>query len=111
MKASEVANELRRIADALAGSDLDIDPFLVIHTTERNKESFQNLAKIMPKPMVKGVDFLGTSYEDFKLSHEFWAIKTSRSTVCHIKEPAKPAVYECDPIFSTNEEDELAEAK
>ena len=39
MKASEVANELRRIADALAGSDLDIDPFLVIHTQNETKRA------------------------------------------------------------------------
>ena len=112
MKASEVATELRRIANALDNApDLEIEPYFSIDT-DINKEKFIALAKIMPRPMEKGADFPGMSYEDFKLSHSFWKIKIARSAFCILKEPARtiPPVYECSSIFAEGEEDALAES-
>jgi hypothetical protein len=107
LKAIEVANELRRIADALeTDPDLKIEPYFIIDT-ETNKDAFIALAKIMPKPMTKGIDFEGTTYEDFKLKHSFWCIKILRSAYCRILEPAKPAVYDCPSILSEEEESTL----
>ena len=104
MKVSDVATELMRLADALNKSpELDIEPYLSIDTST-DKEKFLELARIMPRPMTKGVDFPGKSYEDFKLEHSFWKIKIARSAYCIIVEPARPAVYECPSILSDEEE-------
>jgi hypothetical protein len=109
LKASEVATELRRIADALDKEpELIIDPYLSINA-HSDREQFLALAKIMPRPMTKGIDFPGTSYEDFKLEHSFWRIKIARNAYCSIVTPAIPAVYECPPIFSPEEEAEMEE--
>lgn len=109
-KAIEVATELRRVADALAENpDLEINPYLSIDTAG-NKDTFLALAKSMPKPMEKGIDFEGTTYEDFKLEHGFWRIKIARSAYCRILKPAIPAVYDCPSIFSDEEESTLTSA-
>ena len=109
--AGEVAAEMRRIADALdSNPSMIIRPYLVINTVSHTRTQFAELAKTMPKPMEKGIDFEGTSYEGFKLSHSFWSIKIPRSEVCIIKEPARPAVYDCPSIFSPAEEEELEKA-
>ncbi len=112
MKAGEVATELRRIADALdKAPDLDIQPYFSIDT-DTDKEKFIALAKIMPRPMKKGADFPGTSYEDFTLAHSFWKIKIMRSVFCILKVPERtiPAIYECPSIFAQGEEDALVES-
>jgi len=109
--AAETATELRRIADALdTNPQLKLHPFLLIHTESDDKESFLDLAKTMPRPMEKGVDFEGAPYEDFKLSHSFWSIKIPRSNMCVLVEPARPARYECPSIFSPEDEAELEQA-
>ena len=111
MKASEVATEFRRIADALdKAPDLKIQPYLSISPTRIDKDTFLALAKIMPRPMKKGIDFPGESYEKFTLTREFWRIKILRSAICTIKEPARPATYECPSIFTPEEEEEMSSA-
>jgi hypothetical protein len=108
MEAGKVATELRRIADALdKGPELDLDPYFSIGVRGDDKTTFLALAKIMPRPMVKGIDFTGTSYEDFKLEHDFWRIKIARKSMCVLVEPARPARYECPTILSEEEEDAL----
>lgn len=110
-KAGEVATELRRIADALdAKPELTLEPYLSISVTGDDKDTFVELAKIMPRPMAKGIDFEGSTYEDFKLQHSFWRIKIPRSNVCIVKEPARPAVFECPSILSEAEEATLTSA-
>lgn len=109
--AAETAAELRRIADALdKAPELELSPYLSIMAYGENKDTFMALAKIMPRPMQKGVDFEGTSYEDFKLEHGFWKIKIPRSVMCVLKEPARLAIYECPSILSPEEEAELSQA-
>ena len=107
-KASEVAAELRRVADGLdAVPELEISSFLSISPFKDDKSTFVALAKAMPKPLKKGVDFEGKPFADFTLSHAFWKIKISQSEVCKIVEPARPAKYECPPIFTPEEEAEM----
>jgi hypothetical protein len=109
--AAETAAELRRVADALdKHPDLELSPYLAIHAESDDKETFVALARIMPRPMQKGVDFEGTSYEDFKLEHGFWKIKIPRSVMCVLKAPARAAIYDCPSIFSPEEEAELSQA-
>jgi hypothetical protein len=103
--AAETATELRRIADALdKHPELSIEPYLSIHAESDDKETFLSLAKIMPRPMEKGIDFPDSTYEDFKLEHKFWRIKIPRSAMCVLVEPARPARYECPSILSAEEE-------
>ena len=112
MQAHEVANELRRIAKALDNAaELEIAPYLSINAASDTKEDFLTLARIMPRPMKKGVDFPHTDYSDFKLEHSFWRIKVSQSKVCTIVKPAQPAQYECPSILSDEEEAELVSAE
>jgi len=106
--AAQTAAELRRIADALdTNPGLELEPYLSINVKKNNKESFIELAKTMPRPMTKGIDFADTTYTDFKLEHSFWRIKIPQSSYCKIKIPARPAEYECPSIFSDEEEKEM----
>ena len=108
--ARSLASELRRIADALdKDPELELRPYLSISVADDNKSTFLALAKIMPRPMAKGIDFLGTAYEDFKLEHDFWRIKIPRNSMCVLVEPARPARYECPNILSPEEEEALGE--
>lgn len=108
MKASEVAAELRRVADSLdTNPEILITPYFSIQVEDDDKQKFKELARTMPRPMKKGVDFPGASYASFKLEHSFWCIKIPQSKICVIKEPARPAVYDCPPLFSPKEEAEL----
>jgi hypothetical protein len=108
--AAETATELRRIADALdKAPDLELNPYLAIRAEDDDKETFLALAKIMPRPMEKGIDFKGTTYEDYKLEHDFWRIKIPHSNICTLVEPAKPARYECPSILSPEEEAAIGE--
>lgn len=104
MKASEVAKELKKLAEAIEqGGELDI-PYAFIHFNFYNKDSFLEFAKaIMLRPFEK-------KYTDYDLRLQYhtdaiqvWA-QIARKTVCTLVEPAKPAVYDCDPILSPTEE-------
>jgi hypothetical protein len=107
MKSAEVATELRRLADALDKEpELEISPYLSIDA-DTSKETFLALARIMPRPMEKGIDFPNTDYSDFKLEHGFWKIKVAQSAMCILVEPARPARYECPSILSPEEEEAL----
>lgn len=106
--ASQVATELRRIADALdKNPELNLRPYLSISAGDDDKDEFMALARTMPRPMEKGVDFAGTPYEDFTLTHGFWRIKIPRSKMCVLVEPARPERYECPSILSPEEEEAL----
>lgn len=120
--AGMVAAELRKLADAL-----DTTPETVIRNTFCSlslgtKESFLAVARVLPKPFWKCPE----EYEyvidnrprmDGKLVYAAdWPavhIQASvpRNSVCTLVEPAKPAVYKCDPILSAIEEAELETAQ
>ena len=106
--AGAVAQELRRIADALDKEPtLEIAPYLSISAKFDDVEGFRKLAKIMPRPMTKKIAFEGETYEDFVLESEFWNIKIPRKTICKIIQPARPAIYDCPPVLSEEEEAEM----
>ena len=108
-KASEVAIELRKLADALDREpDADIErPYILFaHYGESMKEQFRTLARLLPRPIEKLWEETPTGY--LNLNHETPAayIKAyiQRSVVCTLVEPAKPAVYNCEPLLSIEEE-------
>ena len=79
-----------------------------------DKESFMAVAKDFPRPAKKIYE--EGQYGDLKLEHGeltktgVITICIARSAVCNLKEPARPAVYECPSIFSPEEEAELEQA-
>jgi len=101
-KMSEVAAELRKLADAMDQyPDAEIArPLISIGSNER--DLFKNAAKVMPHPFTKEMsDWCGTP--SIQLNHEsdsirVWAL-ADRKGVCRIIKPAIPAEYECDPLL------------
>ena len=111
-KAHEIATELRKMADVL---DKDreaelVKPFLSFHHYgEKDKGSFLSIAKLIPRPFKKSVT--DGSYPNIDIEYESKAIRIyaqiPQSLTCKLVTPAKPAVYECDPILSALEEASL----
>ena len=108
-KAHEVASELRRLADAL-----DVQPEADIRTLWATfycdtKEQFLNTAALLPKPLIKEstggkygrLSLLNTKRFDGPIRLE---CSVERTKTCRLVEPAREAVYECDPILSQFEE-------
>lgn len=105
MKASELATKLRKLADGLdKAPDAEINPYVSISPSCDNKETFLELAKVLPRPLTKKIRHEGTSYEDFTLEGDGFLLSISRSALCVIVEPARPARYECPSILSEAEE-------
>lgn len=107
VKAGEVAQELRKLADALDKEPEILIPqafmFLSCRYESNGREMFLNLARLMPRPLVKkqdGAD-LELTYRGDALSVKAYV---EQSKVCTLKEPARPAVYECEPLLSQEEE-------
>lgn len=104
-KASHVAQELRNLADALdQAPDADIlKPYMYFsHYGPGDKHAFLALAGVLPHPFKKiyrGIDLV-LEYSSRSIHVES---KINRDTVCRLVEPAKPAVYECEPLLSEDE--------
>ena len=108
MKASELATKLRKLADGLdKAPDAEIDPYVSISPRKGDKETFLELAKVLPHPLTKKIRHEGTSYEDFTLEGDGFVLGIPRSAVCILVEPARPARYECPTILSDEEESAL----
>lgn len=117
--AHEVALELRKLAASLmqeAEQELtQVDVcFCCKYNGEKGKPMFLALARILPHPLKKGPQ----EYDEtgLQITYESEPIKIratiERSAVCKLIEPARkiPAVYECEPLLSAEEEDSLTEA-
>jgi hypothetical protein len=109
--AKEVSAELRRFADSLdQNPEVEIkDPLVSFyHYSESQKQEFLNVAKLLPRPLMK--DYAG---EEISLNYKTPAIwiyaKIPRNAVCEIVEPARPAVYRCEPILGEVELEEAAQ--
>jgi len=113
----DLAQELRKIADAVeslprVNGSQHAKPWLYIsyrYGGDLAKQTFLDVAKVLPKPFTK--EYTDT---EFKLSYKSAAIDfdlmIERSAVCEIVEPAKPAVYRCEPILSEDEDAALVGA-
>ncbi len=109
-KAYELAIELRKLADSLeCEPEAEIRKPVIdfYHWGDTQKQQFLNLARLLPRPLVK-------TYDDdyFRLDHDTPALriytKIPRKDICRLVTPAREAVYECDPILSAEEESAVA---
>jgi hypothetical protein len=108
VKASELATKLRKLADGLdKAPDAEIDTYVSITPVNDDKQTFLELAKVLPHPLTKKIRHEGTSYEDFTLKGDGFVLGIPRSTMCILVEPAGPARYECPTILSDEEEEAL----
>lgn len=108
-QASVVAAELRRLADSLdkePEAEIERPTLDFYHWSKESKDRFLNLARLFPRPFDK-------CYEgnDFKILYENDGIKVyakaDRDYVCKLVTPAVDAVYECEPLLSQEELDEV----
>ena len=103
--AGMVALELRRIADALVKEpEAEVTRPSLWFWCWSNKDEFLNLVRLLPRPLTK--DY--TDDSELIMRGEYEAIdfqcRINRSAVCTLIEPAKPAVYNCEPLLSDEEE-------
>lgn len=113
-KASEVAAELRKLADCLdKGPDLEVlRPWVYFQAS--NKESFSATVKLMPKPLIKKVREADDKWQKLVIAHVSTCIDLEvvidLVKTCKIVTPAIPAVYDCEPVLSVEEDAEFMEA-
>jgi len=115
-KSSEIAAELRKIADAL-----DLNPNVEVkkpclsfyYSFGETKESFLAAARLIPHPVEKVYGTDG-AYPRVSVRRDTDALLTEasiyRKTICTIVEPARPAVYDCNLTLSEAEDASLTEA-
>lgn len=104
-KAIEIANELRRIADALEREPEAqlIKPMLSFYNSD--KAQFMLSARLLPRPLAKEVTEHEYTLENGRKDGAVWLrTKCDRNKVCTLVTPAIPAVYECPPLLSEAEE-------
>jgi hypothetical protein len=111
VSAGKVAAELRKLADAL-----DTNPEAVVTKPWINfygydKATFAAVVKLLPRPLAKKVDGGDESYRRIRVEYKSEAIDIDASVpqhlTCELVEPAKAAVYRCDPLLSLEEIDEV----
>ena len=112
----EIAKQLRILADAFdANPDLELEPLHIDspHVGSDDKKRFIDLAKCLPRPIENA-----WGSEDLKITWgKPWGdpvsltATISRKHICRMVEPAKPAVYEWDPLLSEDEIDSLGGAQ
>ena len=108
--AGQVAYNLRRIADALDKSpESKVEQVMVSFycndhsAADKGKSVFLTLARLLPHPLQK--DFTDST---LTLVYKNEAInlraQIDRVFICTLREPARPAVYDCPSILSDEEE-------
>lgn len=112
ISAGKVAIELRKLADLLdAHPDTEVTkPWLDFYGYD--KATFAAVAKMLPRPLAEEVDDGDERYRRLRVMYKSDAIEIDASVpqhlTCELVEPAKPAVYRCDPILSLEEIEEVA---
>ena len=105
--AGAVAVELRKLADSL-----DQNPaaqvtspniyFSCTYLDEKSRDVFLGLVKILPRPLVK--EYISSEvWVKYKSKSLSISVYIERSKVCELIEPAKPAVFRCEPLLSEDE--------
>lgn len=105
--AREIATELRRIADAIEREPETqlVRPMLSFYCNE--KDEFLASARLLPRPMKK--DMTEHRYGLENMDSVVWLRSmVDRNKVCTLVKPAVPAVYDCAPLLSEEEENSLA---
>lgn len=109
-KASEVASELRKLADSLDREpDAEVTRGWIDFFTHGDKGLFFRMAKSIPHPFEKLYEG-----QELRLRYDNPALRidvhVERDKVCRIVKPAQEAVYECEPLLSEAEEAALETA-
>jgi hypothetical protein len=110
--AGKVAAELRKLADALdSHPDAEVTkPWINFYGDD--KASFASIVKILPRPLAKKIDPGDDKYRRIRVAYKSDALDIDASVpqylTCELVEPAKPAVYRCDPLLSLDEIDEVS---
>lgn len=102
-QASEVAAELRKLADSLDTTpDAEIPaPGLYFPCCYLDKQHFLNVAAILPRPFAKTYPAGGKEIEiQYKTAAISIYTRALRENVCRIVKPAQEAVYACEPLLS-----------
>ena len=107
--ASEVANSMRKLAaalDTIPNAHIARPVIAFYHYGQARKEEFLTLARVFPRPFEKVYEERETGDLLLKYSSQGLTLQSSipRSQVCRIVQPAREAVYECDPVLSAAEE-------
>ena len=118
MKAHELAAELVKLAEHLTTQpDMEIGRhYLTNASYDTTGEEFKNIAKVMPKPLSKDVSTYSVGSEDLILTSPDCYVapfslhfRVERNKVCKVITPAVPAVYECEPLLTPEEESALTQ--
>lgn len=108
-QASVVAAELRRIADSLdkePETEIEQPMISFYHWSESQKEKFFNEVRLLPRPLQKKYtdDEVTLTYD---VPGAYVRSVIRRNAVCRLVRPAIPAEYDCDPILSEQELQEV----
>ena len=117
MTSHELATDLAKLAEHLKQQpDLEIGTFYLTNESYNTTgEQFKAIAKSFPKPLHKRVTSYGTGESDIILESpkdgEGFTLhfRVPQNKVCKIVEPARPAVYDCEPLLTPEEEAELTQ--
>ncbi|HXF12266.1 MAG TPA: hypothetical protein VN517_03875 [Terriglobales bacterium] len=111
--AGKVAAEFRKLADSLdANPEAEIEkPSIYFYCDAKN--NFVSTVKLLPRPLAKTVsDKDDPKWARVRVEYRTDVIDVEasipQSLTCELIEPAKPAVYRCDPILSLEEEAEVS---
>ena len=107
-----IAAELRKLADSLEKEpDAKIESVLVSFHCDQ-KETFLTVARLFPRPFTKSVKYQDTDYPDLHIEHKSDAItvwaRVPQKKMCTLVRAAQPAVYDCEPLLSDEEEASIA---
>ena len=118
VRAHDVAQGLRLLADSLDREPEAMVPTVevdfnckYVYRTEDAKSMFLALAKLLPHPLTKGVQAYDKDALEIRFAHDAMIVtaEIKCSSVCKIIEPERiiPAVYDCTPLLSDEEEASL----
>jgi len=110
-KASEIAKELRKVADALDRAPEQELPianvdFYCKYAGVKGKPMFLALARILPHPLAKSDDGMGGLELTYTAPALCVRTVVERDKVCKIITPKQiiEAVYDCEPLLSPEED-------
>jgi hypothetical protein len=112
--AHDIAIELRKMADSLDKEpEAALTKAYVWMNFSLDKAGFINAARLLPRPAKKRFDEEGRTIDRIHLEYDTPHLEVSasmyRDQFCKILVPAKviPAIYECEPLLSAEEEASL----
>ena len=117
MTSHALATDLAKMAEHLKQQpDLEIGTFYLTNESYNTTgEQFKTIAKSFPKPLRKRVTSSSTGSSDITLESPKEVtgftlyFRVPQNKVCRVVTPARPAVYDCEPLLTPEEEAELTQ--